>query len=92
MRSNSMVFIGHLMGFILIFVGLWWLIGNIPELSDYKLVIALAAVTGLVLNHFRWWGLSRKVDDRDVLDKVNYLVVSNYLVMMLLFILSGFRP
>jgi len=91
MRPHSMLFAGHLLGFISIMLGLWWLAGNLAGLQDYKLVIALAAVTGLVMNHFRWWRLGRKIQDMDALDKVNYLVVSNYLVMILLFVLLDFK-
>ena len=91
MRPGIMLFFGHLLGCILTLSGLWWLLGNMTSLPDYKLVVALAAVTGLVLNHFRWWRLDSKVQDDDIRVKVNYLIVSNYLIMLLGFVLLNFK-
>ena len=85
-----MLLVSHLLGFLLILFGLWWIAGNMAALPDYKLIVALAAVTGLVLNHFRWWYWGKKVNDRDTLEKVNYLMATNYLVMLLGFVLFRF--
>ena len=86
-----MLYVCHLVGFVLIIVGLWWLVLNISGLPDYKLVAALAAFTGLVINHFRWWRLCGHVDTTVIIQKVNYIVVSNYVVMLLLFGLLDFK-
>ena len=92
MRPYYMLFACHLLGFFLILCGLWWLALNLAILPDYKLVVALAAVTGLVVNHFRWWFLGRRIEDRGTLAKVNYLIAANYLVMFLLLALLDFKP
>lgn len=86
-----MLWTGHLTGFIVILFGLWWLSVNISDLPDYKLIAALAAVTGLILNHFRWWRLGKKLENLEIFDNVNYLVVTNYLVFLLLFVLLDLR-
>jgi hypothetical protein len=91
MRPRSMLFVGHLTGFILIMSGLWWLLGNLSVLEDYRMIVALAALTGLVMNHFRWWHLGKNIEDRIVLVRVNYLVLSNYVVMLLLYVLLDFK-
>jgi hypothetical protein len=91
MRPQIMVFVGHLLGGLLILLGLWWLVENMAALPDYKLVVALAAVTGLVLSHFRWWRLGRKIHDDGICVKVNYLIVSNYLIMLLGIVLLDFK-
>ena len=60
-------------------------------MPDYKLVVALAAMTGLVFNHLRWRSLSKKVNDPDTLEKVNLLIVSNYLILLLVVVLADFH-
>ena len=85
-----MVFAGHLLGFTLILTSIWWIFGNISVLPDYKLVIALVAITILVINHFRWWALCRRMENRDSLEKVNYFLVTHYLVIFLFLGLLGF--
>ncbi len=90
MLSRSMLCVGHTIGFILLMFGLWWLVENISGLPDYKLVAALAALTGLVMNHYRWWRLGNRIDNREIIQKVNYLVVSNYVILLLLFVLLDF--
>jgi len=91
MPSRSMLYVCHLVGFTLIMLGLWWLAVNISGLPDYKLVAALAAMTVLVINHFRWWRLCGRVDNRETVQKFNQIIVSNYLVMLLLFFLLDFN-
>ncbi|MBN2242270.1 MAG: hypothetical protein JW793_06230 [Acidobacteria bacterium] len=90
MASRSMIFVCHLVGFVLILAGLSWLALNISGMPDYRLVVALAALTVLVVNHFRWWRLCNILDDREALQKVNHVVIANYLVMLLLFVLLNF--
>ena len=91
MLSRSMLYVCHLIGFALIMLGLWWLAENISGLPDYKLVAALTALTVLVINHFRWWRLCGGVDNREMVQKFNHIIVSNYLVMLLLFVLLDFK-
>ena len=90
MRSRSMLFISNLLGFMVMLFSLWWIAENIAVLPDYKLIVALAAVTGLVANHFRWWSWGNKVNGNEALEKMSYLVVCNYLVMLLGFVLVDF--
>ena len=90
MRSRSMLFISNLLGFMVMLFSLWWIAENIAVLPDYKLIVALAAVTGLVANHFRWWSWGKKVNGNEALEKMSYLVVCNYLVMLLGFVLVDF--
>jgi hypothetical protein len=91
MRPQIMALVGHLLGGLLALLGIWWLVENMAALPDYKLVVALAAVTGLVLSHFRWWRLGRKIHDEDIGVKVHYLIVSNYLIMLLGIVLLDFK-
>ena len=87
MPFRFMLYVGHMTGFILIMLGLWWVAENISGLPDYKLVAALAALTGLAMNHFRWWRLCNRSDSREIIEKVNHLVISNYVVLLLIFML-----
>lgn len=91
MPSRSMLYVCHLVGFALIMLGLWWLAVNISALPDYELVAALAALTVLIVNHFHWWRLCGKADNREMVQKFNQIIVSNYLVMLLLFVLLDFK-
>jgi chromate transport protein ChrA len=90
MRHHYMVWTGHFLAAVLMTFGLWWLVKHISGLPDFKLVLALAAITGLVLNHLRWNGLGRKVKDPEVLEKITFLCVANYLVMLLVLVLVDF--
>ena len=90
MVPRSMIYVCHLVGFVLMILGLSWLASNISGMPDYKLVVALAALTVLAVNHFRWWRLCRISDDRETIRKVNHVIVANYLVMLLLFVLLNF--
>jgi hypothetical protein len=83
MKHLYMLWTGHLAVLILLAGGFWWLFGEMPGLPDYKLVIFLIAVTCLVLNHFRWWNLVKKIHEKDVLDKVDLLEVVNYIIFIL---------
>ncbi len=91
MRPRYMVWTSHFLGLILMLFGLWWLIGHMAGISDYKLVVALAAMTGFVYNHFRWWSHCKKISDSDMLEKFNYLIVSNYVVLLLILVLVDYR-
>ena len=88
---RSMIYVCHLVGVVLITVGLWWLAEDISAMPDYQLVVALAAMTGLIINHFRWWRLGIRADSPELIQKFNYIIVSNYLVLLLLFILLSFK-
>jgi len=87
MPSRFMLYVGHITGFVIIMFGIWWVMGNISGLPEYKLVAALAALTGLVLNHFRWWRLSSRSENREIIQKMNHLVISNYVVLLLICVL-----
>jgi hypothetical protein len=87
MKTRYMVWTGHFLALVLAVFGIWWLIGHASGMPGYKLVVVLAAITGLVFNHFRWRGLGRKVSDPDTFEKINLLVVSNYLVLLLVLVL-----
>ncbi len=91
MKGAYMVWMGHLLGIVLIAFALWWLVAHISGMPDYKLVVTLAAMTGLVFNHFRWWKLGRKVSDPDIFEQVNLLLVSNYMVLILILVLVDYR-
>ncbi len=91
MRPRYMVWTSHLLGLILMSLGLWWLVGHISGMPDYKLVVALAAMTGFVFNHFRWRSHSRKINDLDTFEKFNFLIVSNYIVLLLVLMLVDYR-
>lgn len=90
MLYRSMRYVCHIIGFILMLFGFWWLAAHISGLPDYKLVVALTALTVLIISHFRWWRLSSEAEDREIDRKVNHIIVSNYLVMLLLFVLLNF--
>jgi hypothetical protein len=87
MRLRYLAWTGHFLGIVLISFGLWWIFGHISGLPDYKLVVALAAITGLLFNHLRWWSLGKSVDSPETSEKINLLVVSNYLVLLLLIVM-----
>ena len=87
MRSRYLMWIGHSLVLVLLVFGFWWLSSHMAGMPDYRLFIALVAMTGLVLNHFRWWVLSRQVEDTNTLIKLNHLIVSNYLILLLAFAL-----
>ena len=91
MRSRYLVWTGHFLGLVLISFGLWWLLGHISSMPDYKLVVEMAAITGLIFNHLRWWSLGKRVDDPDTSEKINLLMVSNYLVLLLLMVMVDFH-
>jgi hypothetical protein len=86
-----MVWIGCFLALVLIAFGLWWLIGHVSGMPGYKLVIVLAALTGFVFNHLRWWGLSRKAYEPDTFEKISILIVSNYVVLLLVLALVDFH-
>jgi hypothetical protein len=86
-----MVWTGHVLGIVLISFALWWLVEHISGMPDYKLVVALAAMTGFVFNHFRWWRLGRKVNVTDIFEQINVLIVSNYVVLLLILMLVDIR-
>ena len=91
MRQRYMVWTSNFLAVALLALGVWWLVVHMVELTDYKLLIALIAATGLVLNHFRWWKITGEIRDLDLLGKINYIMVANYLVVLLAFMLADFR-
>jgi hypothetical protein len=91
MRQRYMVWTGNFLVSALLAIGIWWLALHIAGMPDYKLLIGLVATTGLVLNHFRWRKFAGEIRDPDILEKVNHIVVANYLVMLLVLALTDFR-
>jgi len=90
MKNRKMLWAGHLFALILLGDGVRWLVGNMRDLSDLNLLIALAAMTGLVLNHCRWWLLSRQTDDKVIFAKIDLLMVANYCIFILVLQLVHF--
>jgi hypothetical protein len=83
MKHRNILWTGHLFMLILLGDGARWLFGSIRELSDLNLLLALAAMTGLVLNHLRWCFLDRQVDNKEILSKLDPLIVANYCIFIL---------
>ncbi len=83
MKHRNMLWIGHLFVLILLGDGAGWLVGNMRGLSETRLLLALAAMTGLILNHCRWWILGNKIEDKQVLDKMDPLILANYCILIL---------
>ena len=71
MKHRYMLWTGH--GFVLLLLGegIGWLVGNIRGMPEFSLLLVLAAMTFLVLNHFRWWALGKNVDDSTTIAKVD---------------------
>ena len=90
MRLRYMEWAGHFLGFVLVLFGIWYLSGHLSAMPDYKLIVSLVAMTGLILNHFRWRNLTKKIKDAETFDRINLLVVSNYLLWLLAFVLVDF--
>jgi len=51
----------------------------------------LVAMTCLVFNHFRWWGLSKRIEEEDILGKIDLVVMVNYCIFALILALANFR-
>ena len=90
MKSRYMVWTGHFLAFVLVVFGFWWLGKHMPGMPGYKQVVAFVAMTGLILNHIRWAGFGRSVADQETCEKINLLVISNYLVLLLAFAMVDF--
>jgi len=91
MRHRYMLWTGHLGVLLLLAGGLHWLLGEMPGMKDYKMMAALVAMTCLVFNHFRWWGLSKRIEEEDILGKIDLVVMVNYCIFALILALANFR-
>jgi hypothetical protein len=91
MRRCYLVWTGHFLLIVLLFLGIWWIGIHLSELPDYRLLPALVSATGLVLNHFRWRRFAGNIADLDIVEKFNHLIVANYLVILLALTLVDFR-
>lgn len=91
MKHRNMLWAGHLFVLILLADGVQWLVGNVRGLSDYRLLLALAAMTGLILNHCRWWILGKRADNKEILDKIDPLILANYCIFVLVLQLFHFH-
>ena len=87
---RNMLWAGHLFVLILLGDGARWLIRSIRILPEFSLLLALGAMSLLVVNHIRWWSLAKTVDQSTAL-KIDTLVVANYCVLILLVALENFR-
>ena len=74
----------HLLLLIVLTNGVRWLATQIHGLPEFNLLLSLAVMTGLVLNHIRWWKLSKGLEGKEVLEKVDLLVIGNYSILVLL--------
>lgn len=83
MKHRNMIWAGHIFVLILLADGVRWMLENMRALSDYRLLLAMAAMSGLILNHCRWWMLGNKMEDTQVLGKMDTLILSNYCIMVL---------
>jgi hypothetical protein len=90
MKHRYMLWAGHLFVLIMLLQGLHWVAANIRSISEYALFLALAAMTGVVLNHSRWWVLSKKMNDEELLGKVDLLMLANYCILIFVLQLIGF--
>lgn len=83
MKHRNMIWAGHVFLLILLADGVRWILENMRALSDYRLLLVMAAMTGLVLNHCRWWILGNRIEDKQFLDKIDPLILANYCIMVL---------
>ena len=91
MRAFSII-AGHFLWGVVFILGFVWIVTHIAVLPDYKLIIILAAMNILVLNHIRWYRLSGKSEGTDITASVNHLFVSHYMVLLLICGMLDFRP
>jgi hypothetical protein len=92
MRGRYLVWMSHVLMAAALALGVWWIVNHMHGMPDYKLAAALAAITGFVLNHFRWWALRRRMEDSEITEKMTYFVAVNYVTVLLVFALVDFRP
>jgi hypothetical protein len=91
MRRRYLVWTSHFLLIILLALGIGWIGVHISGMPDYRLLTALVSATGLVLNHFRWRRFAANIADLDLVEKINHLMVANYLVMLLALTLADVR-
>ncbi len=91
MNHRYMFWTGHVFVLILLGEGIRWLVGNIRGLPEFNLLLVLAAMTVLVLNHFHWWNLGKKIENDATLEKVDGLVLANYCILVFVFGLLSFH-
>ncbi len=90
MRHRYMLWAGHIFVFVLLFQGFRWLAADFQGMKAYGVFLSLAAMTVLVLNHCRWWSLTRKQEDEAILNKIDLLMVANYCILVLVLELVRF--
>ena len=91
MKHNCMLWAGHIFVSAFLLGGIGWIVRHLHSMSEYNLFMGLAAMTVLVLNHYRWWVLGKKVDCRDVQERIDLLVVANYCVFFFILQLIDFH-
>lgn len=83
MKHSWTVWTAHLCFFALLTGAFWWTARKLPGLPDYQLAVLLAAMTGLAVNHFRWWRLTKSVA-KEMREKFDRIMLGSYLVMLLM--------
>lgn len=91
MRPLVTNIIGHFLGALVMLFGIWWLAINIADMPDYRLIVIVAALNILALNHVRWWNLGKQTNGGELWRKADHIVVSNYMVMLLLWVMLDFK-
>lgn len=91
MRSFSVI-IGHFLGAVVLALGILWALTHVSVLPDHKLIVIMAALNILALNHLRWHRLSRKQDGVEATAKVNHLVITHYMILILFCGVLDFTP
>jgi hypothetical protein len=84
MMHKYALWTSHLLLLIVLTNGVRWLVTHIHGLPEFNLLLSLVVMTGLVLNHIRWWKLSKVLEGKEVLEKVGLLVMGNYSILVLL--------
>ncbi len=92
MRRHYMVWLSNFLAIAVLAFGVWWFMNHMAEMPDYRLLSGLTALTCFAMNHLRWWKLAAKVGDLDLAGKIDYLMVVNYLAIVLALALVDFRP
>lgn len=83
MRHSWTVWTAHFCFFALLTWAFWWTARKLVGLPDYQVVVILAAMTGLAINHFRWWNLTKSIA-KETAERLNLIMLGSYLIMLLI--------
>ena len=84
MKHKYVLWTGHLLLLILLMNGVRWVASHIRGMPEFDLFMSLSVMTVLVVNHIRWWKLGNSIENKEVLQKVDHLVIVNYSILVLL--------